>query len=106
MHSLPTDETYHFYLGDAVEMLLIWPDGRAEHICLGQDVLNGQQVQFTVPAGVWQGSRLRAGGHFALLGTTMAPAYESSDFIPGSSEALCRLCPTEKTRILQLSRYR
>jgi len=28
LHRLPTDEIYHFYLGDPVQMLLLYPDGR------------------------------------------------------------------------------
>ena len=65
---------YHFYLGDPVELLLLFlgrnqPAGYSGHMIW----LAGQQVQFVVPAGAWQGSRLMPGGSFALLGTTMAP---------------------------------
>ena len=35
MHRLPTDEIYHFYLGDPVEMLLLHPDGSWETPILG-----------------------------------------------------------------------
>ena len=57
---------------------------------LGQDILNGQQVQFAVPAGVWQGSRLVPGGKFALLGTTMAPGFIEEDYLPGDRAALLK----------------
>jgi predicted cupin superfamily sugar epimerase len=62
IHRLPLDETYHFYMGDPVEMLLLYPDGHSERVILGHDVLNGQKVQFTVPRGVWQSSHLLLGG--------------------------------------------
>ena len=29
LHRLPTDELYHFYLGDPVELLELFPDGQA-----------------------------------------------------------------------------
>ena len=29
MHTLASDEIFHFYLGDPVEMLLLYPDGRS-----------------------------------------------------------------------------
>ena len=77
LHRLPTDEIYHFYLGDPVEMLLLHPEGTSEQVILGQDLRVGQNVQFVVPAGVWMGSRLRDGGQFALMGTTMAPGYDN-----------------------------
>src|SRR5947207_10432471 len=57
LHRLPTDEVYHFYLGDAVEMLQLWPDGSGSVVTLGQDVRAGQLLQTVVPRGVWQGSR-------------------------------------------------
>ena len=57
MHRLKTDEIWHFYAGDPIELLLLQPDGRSEVVSLGSDVLAGQQPQFTVPAGAWMGAR-------------------------------------------------
>ena len=71
MHVLDSDEMFHFYLGDAVEMLQLFPDGRSAVVVLGQDLAVGQQVQVVVPAGVWQGTRLVGGGKVALLGCTV-----------------------------------
>lgn len=79
IHRLVTDEVYHFYLGDPVDLLLLFPDGRSQVIVLGHDLEAGQHVQVVVPAGVWQGSRVRPGGRFGLMGTTMAPAYAPED---------------------------
>lgn len=91
LHRLPTDEIYHFYLGDPVELLLLFPQGGGRRIVLGQDILSGQQVQNVVPAGAWQGSRLVPGGRFALLGTTMAPGFDPTDFVAGRrAELLAR----------------
>jgi len=44
MHKLPTDEIYHFYLGDPVELLQLYPDGRSERVILGHHVLSGQKI--------------------------------------------------------------
>ena len=104
IHTLPTDEIYHFYLGDPVELLLLKQDGVSEIITLGHDMLNGQRVQFAVPAGVWQGSRLVPGGEFALLGTTMAPGYIDEDYIPGEREALAEQYPDKAELITLLTR--
>lgn len=103
LHRLPSDEIYHFYLGDPVEMLLLLPDGSSQVITLGQDVLNGQKVQFVAPSGVWQGSRLLEGGRYALLGTTMAPGFTPSDFEAADPDALLRDYPAEAERIAQLT---
>lgn len=104
LHKLPTDEVYHFYLGDPVDMLLLYPDGRTEQVTLGQNVLNGERIQFVVPAGVWQGSRLRAGGDYALLGTTMAPGFTPSDYVDGERDTLIAHYPAAHEQIRRLTR--
>jgi len=104
LHRLPTDETYHFYLGDAVELLQLFEDGSSSRVTLGQDLVGGQRVQYTAPRGVWQGSHLLAGGTSALLGTTMAPDFEDSDFEEGSCAALVSQYPLEENLIKQLTR--
>lgn len=104
LHRLPTDEVYHFYLGDPVQMLMLHPDGGSEQIVLGSDLLSGQRVQHVVPRGVWQGSRLREGGRFALLGTTMAPGFDPQDYEGGSRERLVAAYPAAAEEIRRLTR--
>jgi predicted cupin superfamily sugar epimerase len=104
LHRLPTDEVYHFYLGDAVEMLLLFPDGRSERVILGSDLVAGQHVQFVAPAEVWQGSRLLPGGHYALMGTTMAPGFEFDDYTAGIRKELIAQYPDRAELIALLTR--
>ncbi len=103
MHRLPTDEIYHFYLGDPVEMLLLFPDGSGRQVILGRDVLNGQHVQYVVPRGVWQGLRLTPGGSYALMGTTMAPGYTEDDFELAEREVLLEEFPYHAAMIEDLT---
>lgn len=104
LHRLPTDEVYHFHLGDPVEMLLLHPDGGSENVVLGPDVLNGQRVQHVVPRGVWQGSRVMGGGAWALLGTTMAPGFDFSDYEAGEADPLVERWPDRAEEIRSLVR--
>ncbi|WP_396626299.1 cupin domain-containing protein [Luteitalea sp.] len=104
MHRLPTDEVYHFYLGDPVEQLLLHPDGRSEVVVLGQDLRAGQRVQHVAPRDAWQGTRLVPGGRWALLGTTMAPGFDVSDYQAGDRAALLATWPTQADRIRALMR--
>jgi hypothetical protein len=104
LHRLPTDEVYHFYLGDPVLLLQLYPDGRSEQIVLGQDVLNGQRVQYVAPRGAWQGSFLLPGGSYALLGTTMAPGFVHQDYEGGERDSLINLYPHEADLIRRLTR--
>jgi len=104
LHRLASDEIYHFYLGDPVEMLLLAEGTAGERIVLGPGIFNGQQVQYVAPRYVWQGSRLIPGGRFALLGTTMAPGYDSRDFTLGSRDDLVRQFPAQAAVIRALTR--
>ena len=104
LHRLPTEEIYHFYLGDPVLMLHLYPDGRTETFTLGHDINQGQSVQLTVPKGVWQGSYLLGGGKFALMGTTMSPGFDFADNEIGDREKLIRLYPSQEKLIEKLTK--
>ncbi len=104
LHRLPTDEVYHFYLGDPVELLVLPPGGRGEVVRLGQDLEAGMRVQTVVAAGCWQGSRLADGRELSLLGATMAPGFEWQDFEAGDGGALSVQYPDFRQQIKRLIR--
>ncbi|HEV2214519.1 MAG TPA: cupin domain-containing protein [Terracidiphilus sp.] len=105
MHVLDSDEIFHFYLGDPVEMLQLYPDGRRSALfTLGRDLQAGQQVQLVVPAGVWQGTRLIGEGKVALLGCTVTPGFDFTDYRSGSYAELASKWPAEAERIRKLTR--
>ncbi|MDO5690675.1 MAG: cupin domain-containing protein [Tissierellia bacterium] len=80
LHRLPTDEVYHFYGGDPVMFTELLPDGTVKQTTFGSDILAGEQVQYVAKAGNWQGSRLKEGGTYALMGTTMSPGFDEEDY--------------------------
>jgi len=104
MHVLQSDEIFHFYLGDPVEMLQLRPDGGSAVFTLGPDLQAGQHVQLVVPAGVWQGTRLVEGGKVALLGCTVTPGFDFADYRGGSYAELVKNWPAEAERIRKLTR--
>ena len=104
MHMLESDEVFHFYLGDPVEMLQLLPDGRSALLTLGQDLRAGQKVQVVVPAGVWQGTRLAGDGRMALLGCTVSPGFDYADYRGGSYAELAAKWPREAEQIRGLTR--
>ncbi len=104
LHRLPTDEIYHFYLGDPVQMLHLYPDGNVKMPILGNNLSAGHNLQLVVPRDVWQGCYLIDSGGFALMGTTMAPGFDLSDYewcdrdtlvkrYPGNKKIISRLTP-------------
>ncbi len=81
LHRLQSDEIYHFYLGDPLELHEVDSTGRHRKSILGQDLLSGQRLQKAIPAGSWQGSRRLSGPFgFSLVGTTVAPGFDFRDF--------------------------
>jgi predicted cupin superfamily sugar epimerase len=103
MHRLQSDEIFHFYLGDPVEMVRLSPDGGGKIVVLGADLQAGMTPQVIVPRGVWQGSRLVAGGKFALLGCTVAPGFDFADYEHGRREDLLRSHPQFREKIAALT---
>jgi hypothetical protein len=104
LHRLPTDEIWHFYLGDPLELLLLAPDGTSGTAVLGPDVLDGQHPQLTVPAGTWMGARVVAGGAWTFFGCTMAPGFTYEGYEHGDAAELTARYPSETARIVRLCR--
>jgi predicted cupin superfamily sugar epimerase len=104
LHVLESDEIFHFYLGDPVEMLQLHPDGSSAVLVLGPDLAAGQHVQVIVPAGVWQGARLMGDGKLALLGCTVTPGFNYADYQNAKYKDLATKWPAEAERIRALTR--
>jgi len=103
LHRVASTEIFHFYLGDAVSMLQLHPDGRATAHAIGTAIAAGQRPQVVAPRGVWQGTRLLPGGRFALLGCTVSPGFDFSDYEHGSRAALTRAYPAQAEAIRALT---
>jgi uncharacterized protein len=103
LHRLPGDEVFHFYAGDPVRMLQLWPDGSTRTFTIGTDLKAGQVPQLVVPGGVWQGSVLADGGAWALLGATMAPGFDYTDYTAGHRAELTAKYPEEAQMIERLT---
>lgn len=101
LHRLAGDEIFHFYAGDPVEMLELHPDGSSCTVVLGPAIQGGMKFQHVVRGGVWQGSRLRKDGEYALLGTTMSPGFDRSDFVLGNA-TLIKSYPAQTAMIREL----
>jgi hypothetical protein len=106
LHRLKTDETWHFYSGDPIELLLLHPDGRDELALLGPDLLAGQHPQFTVLAGTWMGARPQAATPpaYSFFGCTLAPGFDYADFEPGYRDELVKAYPAQSSLIMDLTR--
>jgi predicted cupin superfamily sugar epimerase len=102
-HKLPADEIWHFYAGDPLRLVLLYPDGSSKDVIMGNDPLKGQHVQFVIPAGVWQAGHMVEGGKYSLFGCTMAPGFTGDMFEGGTREVLMNIYPKKADDINRLS---
>lgn len=74
-HRIKSDELWHFYAGDPLEIIEIDLTGQLKITELGK-----HNFQYCVPAGNWFGSRVKNSGNFSLVGCTVAPGFDFADF--------------------------
>lgn len=102
-HRLSQDEVWHFYDGDPLILHLLHGNGHYEKVVMGKEVLHGQQVQYVVPANVWQAGELSPDGVYALYGCTLAPGFTGECFEGGIAENLLKTHPAQAEIINRLS---
>lgn len=102
-HRLPVDEVWHFYGGDPLRIVLLYPDGSSEDVIMGNNPLEGQHVQFVVPAGVWQAGHMVTGGRYSLYGCSLAPGFTDDMFEGGTREKLIGAYPDRADDIDRLA---
>jgi predicted cupin superfamily sugar epimerase len=77
-HRVLADEVWHWYEGEALELLLAAPDFTTVQRRRLGPVATGSEPAGTVPAAWWQAARPL--GSYALCGCTVAPGFEFEDF--------------------------
>jgi hypothetical protein len=77
-HRVTSDEVWHYYEGDALELFTAQPPfvQLARHL-LGR-VGEGLEPVHVVPPNVWQAAR--PAGAYTLVGCTVGPGFEYADF--------------------------
>jgi predicted cupin superfamily sugar epimerase len=103
LHRVRSDEHWHHYDGDPVELHTI--DARGTHAValLGRDLARGQRPQLVVPAGVWQAA-VPVGARFALCGCTVAPGFDFADFEMPARAQLEQVFPGLRDVVARLTR--
>jgi predicted cupin superfamily sugar epimerase len=93
LHRIWSDQVYHHYAGDPLEVLLLPERGEAYTSLVGADLGATMRPQLLIPAGTFHAGRVRAGGEFALLGTTSWPGVAEGEFELGDVGDLQRRYP-------------
>jgi len=105
LHVVSSDEVWHHYLGDALELHCFDDVGAHRAVRLGSGLGQGERPQHVVTRGELQGARVSSGPHgFALCGCTVAPGFDFADFrMPPRAELLERF-PEQRALVTALTR--
>jgi len=104
LHKIKSDETWHFYYGDTLEVIEIDEEGNLNKTLVGNDLEQGEVFQYTVKANTWFGSRVKQEGKFSLVGCTVAPGFDFEDFVMGERKDLIGWFPRHKNIIQEMTR--
>jgi uncharacterized protein len=103
-HRIKSDETWHFYDGEVLELIEIDKDGELILTLIGNDVKEGDVPQYTVKAGNWFAARSR--GAFSFVGCTVYPGFDFQDFEMADRESLINQYPDYEDVISLFTRHK
>ncbi len=103
-HKIKSDECWHFYTGQTLNIYVLQQDGKLDIIRLGNDLNNGETFQFVVPANCWFASEPATNSNFSFVGCTVAPGFDFDDFEMAKADELVALFPQHETPIRRLCR--
>ena len=103
-HRIRSDELWHFYDGDMLEIFVIDESGALSIISLGRDIDSGQVFQAVVRSGSWFASRCSAPEGFSLVGCTVSPGFDFADFELADRDTLISEFPQHAKLITALTR--
>jgi uncharacterized protein len=102
-HRIRSDEVWHFYAGDPLLVHGLDENGALVTHKLGNTLTHADAVfQAVVPAGWWFAAECADPATFALVGCTVAPGFEFSEFELADVDALKAVYPRHAALIGRL----
>ncbi len=102
-HRIRSDEMWYHHSGDAVSIEIIYRDGERDTLVIGPVEL-GYEPQALVPAGTWFASHVSDNGRWALVGCSVAPGFDYSDYELADQYRLIKDFPIHADIITSLTR--
>jgi uncharacterized protein len=90
LHRIRNDQLYHYYLGDPLEVFLLYSDGTTDRIIVGPDLRSGQRVQLLIPGNTFHTARVTEHGRWFLGARTEWPGVVPADVEIGDLDELTR----------------
>jgi len=99
-HRIKSDEIWHFYNGCPLEIFVLNESEGFERILLGNDDSEIPIWQYTITRGKWFAAKPILPESYSLIGCTVAPGFEFSDFELAEYNILSDIFP-EHTELLK-----
>lgn len=101
-HRIKSDEIWHFYQGDPLDIFVIRENGVLDIRKLGNDLLNSESPQILIEKNQWFAAKI-SGSNYSLLGCSVSPGFEFDDFELAERGELIQQYPRLKETITQLT---
>jgi len=96
-HKIKSDETWHFYFGSSLTLIIIDESSKLNEIQIGNDFENNEYFQYTVLQNCWFAAVLNDQNSFALVGCTVSPGFDFNDYELGEKDILIKQMPQHKS---------
>ncbi len=103
-HRIRSDELWHFYAGDPLQVFELLEDGGLITHTLGNDPEKGEAFCCVIKAGNWFASSPAPGSEYSLCGCTVAPGFDFADFEMAIKNDLLMQFPQHQPLIEGLTR--
>lgn len=98
LHKNKSDIMHYYHGGGAIRYVLLYPDGRLEEKTLGNDLLQGQQLQLLVKGGCWKASQLLE-GEYGLISEAVTPGFDFDDHELAQHDQIKRRFPEQYDQV-------
>ncbi len=115
LHKVRSDEVWHFYMGSTVTIYILSDnhndnnvgddngDSKLQQIKLGPNIEIGEHLHYVIKGNTWFGAELDNKSSYALLGCSVSPGFEFSDFELGRRKELVAKYPKHEWLINKLT---
>lgn len=102
-HRIKSDEIWHFYSGSSL-MIYVINRGVLEEVRLGKNFEQGEVFQTVIPRECWFAAKVIEKKSFSLVGCTVAPGFDFTDFEIAKRSVLLKEYPDLKDVILEMTK--
>ena len=102
-HKLKQDEIWHFYYGHPLVVIFLEDNGNIEEHILSNMLMEGHTFHALMPANTWIAAYPLEKESFSLVGCTVAPGFEFSDFELAKRDELIKKHPQHEELIKTLT---